>query len=205
MDLASEGTRASRRRGAELEEALLDAAWQQLLVAGYGGFTFDAVAERAHTSKPVLYRRWPTREDLLLALIRHQGKVDVFPVPNTGSLRGDMISLLTTANETRSGMMALLSAQLGTYFQATGLTPADLRREFLGGRPSTMTDIMRRAIERGEVDPARLTPRVVSLAFDLFRHEALMTFRPVPAETIRQIVDDVYLPLVRPAGAEPRG
>ncbi|WP_448062195.1 TetR/AcrR family transcriptional regulator [Cellulomonas hominis] len=76
--------RLSIRRGAELEEALLDAAWQQLLTAGYGGFTVDAVAERAHTSKPVLYRRWPTREDLLLALVRHQGEVDMFPSPTPG-------------------------------------------------------------------------------------------------------------------------
>ncbi|WP_448062193.1 TetR-like C-terminal domain-containing protein [Cellulomonas hominis] len=107
-----------------------------------------------------------------------------------------MIALLTTANESRSRMMAIFSAELGTYFQATGPTPADLRRDLLGGRPSSMTDIMRRAVERGEADPARPSPRVVSLTFDLFRREALMTFRPVPAETIREIVDDVYLPLV---------
>jgi hypothetical protein len=53
-----------------------------------------------------------------------------------------------------------------------------------------------RAIARGEVDAVRMTPRVRSLAIDLFRHEALMTLRPVPNAVIDEILDDIYLPLV---------
>jgi AcrR family transcriptional regulator len=47
----------TRRRGAELEQAILDAAWEQLIAEGYEHFTIDTVAARARTSKPVLYRR----------------------------------------------------------------------------------------------------------------------------------------------------
>ena len=57
--------KASRRRGQALEDAILDAAWDVLETGGWSGFTFGAVAERAHSSKPVLYRRWRTREELL--------------------------------------------------------------------------------------------------------------------------------------------
>ncbi|MCO6003758.1 TetR/AcrR family transcriptional regulator C-terminal ligand-binding domain-containing protein [Actinoallomurus purpureus] len=53
---------------------------------------------------------------------------------------------------------------------------------------------------RGEIDPARLTPRIAELATDLLRHELLMTLQPVPEETITEIVDDIFLPLVRPRG-----
>jgi len=62
----------TRRRGAELESAILDAAWEQLIAEGYEHFTVDTVAARARTSKPVLYRRWKTREDMLRATVRHR-------------------------------------------------------------------------------------------------------------------------------------
>jgi hypothetical protein len=54
------------------------------------------------------------------------------------------------------------------------------------------------AVERGEVDPAKLTPRVRSVALDLFRHELLMTHRAVPDDVLASIVDEIVLPLVRP-------
>ena len=59
--------------------------------------------------------------------------------------------------------------------------------------------IVARAVERGEVDPARLSPRVVGVAFDLYRHELLMTLKPVPDAVLESIVDEVFLPLVRPS------
>ena len=62
-----------RRRGSELEGALLDAAWEELQANGYAGLTYDAVAARAGTSKPALYRRWPTKADLVVATMRHAG------------------------------------------------------------------------------------------------------------------------------------
>jgi hypothetical protein len=52
------------------------------------------------------------------------------------------------------------------------------------------------AVERGEADPARLTPRIIDLPFDLFRHEMMMTLKPVPDHVLRQIVDGIFIPLV---------
>ncbi len=57
--------------------------------------------------------------------------------------------------------------------------------------------ILRRGIERGELDPDRLTPRIANVPLDLLRHELLMTLQPVPEETITEIVDEIFLPLVR--------
>jgi hypothetical protein len=48
----------TRRRGDALEHALLDAAWDELQAVGYAGLTIEAVADRAGTSRAVLYRRW---------------------------------------------------------------------------------------------------------------------------------------------------
>ncbi|MFD7947322.1 helix-turn-helix domain-containing protein, partial [Streptomyces sp. NPDC059744] len=58
-----------RRRGAELETALLDAAWDELIAMGFEELTYEAVAARAGTSRAVLYRRWPTKRELVLAAL----------------------------------------------------------------------------------------------------------------------------------------
>ena len=197
--LPSEDRKQERRRGADLEDAILDAAWEQLTAEGYGHFTIDTVAARARTSKPVLYRRWKTSDELLRAAIRHRGAVTVVPDPDTGTLRGDFLALLRRANTLRSDMAALLSGMLGSYYDQAGLSPADLRSEFLAGRTSATEHAIERAVGRGEIDPDRLTPRVASLPFDLWRHEVMMTLRPVPDHVLRQIVDDIFIPLVAPS------
>jgi AcrR family transcriptional regulator len=191
----------TRRRGPELEAAILDAAWEQLVAEGYEHFTIDAVAARARTSKPVLYRRWKTREDLLRATVRHRGAAADSPaIPDTGTLRGDLLALLNRANTTSNPMAALVSSMLGSYYNQTGPTPAELREAFLSQRDSAVEQVVNRAVERGEVDPARLTPRIIDLPFDLFRHEMMMTLKLVPDHVLRQIVDDIFIPLVTAQG-----
>jgi AcrR family transcriptional regulator len=192
--------RQGRRRGTELEQAILDAAWEQLTAEGYEHFTIDTVAARARTSKPVLYRRWKTREDLLRATVRHRGAVDPPSLPDTGTLRGDLLALLTHANTTRNPMAALVSSMLGSYYNQASPTPAELRDAFLSQRGSAVEKVVNRAVERGEIDPARLTPRIIDLPFDLFRNEMLMTLKPVPDHVLRQIVDDIFIPLVTAPG-----
>lgn len=191
------GNGQTRRRGAELEQAILDAAWEQLIAEGYEHFTIDTVAARARTSKPVLYRRWKTRDDLLRATVRHIGAASAPSIPDTGTLRGDLLALLANANSTtRNPVAALVSSMLGSYYNQTGPTPAELREAFLSQRGSAVEQVVNRAVERGEVDPARLTPRIIALPFDLFRNEMMMTLKPVPDHVLRQIVDDIFIPLV---------
>jgi AcrR family transcriptional regulator len=195
------GSTQTRRRGAELDRAILDAAWEQLVAEGYEHFTIDTVAARARTSKPVLYRRWKTRDDLLRDTVRHRGAADPPSIPDTGTLRGDLLALLSRANTTRNPMAALVSSMLGSYYNQVGPTPAELRDAFLSQRGSAVEQVVNRAVERGEIDPARLTPRIIDQTFDQFRNEMMMTLRPVPDHVLRQIVDDIFIPLVttRPA------
>jgi hypothetical protein len=74
--------------------------------------------------------------------------------------------------------------------------PAELRDAFLSQRGSAVEQVVNRAVERGEADPDRLTPRIIDLPFDLFRNEMMMTLKPVPDHVLRQIVDDIFIPLV---------
>ena len=73
----------TRRRGAELEQAILDAAWAELCEVGYTALTIEAVAKRAGTSKPVIYRRWPSRAHLVIAAWARQQPIET-TTPDTG-------------------------------------------------------------------------------------------------------------------------
>jgi AcrR family transcriptional regulator len=185
-----------RRRGPALEEALLNAAWAELAERGYDDLTFDAVAGRAGTSRAVLYRRWPNKQELVLAALAHEAAKDAVVVPDTGSLRGDVISLLQQANKIRVETVTLLLTRLGGFYRQTGSSLDDLRAFVQGGRDALMDEIIQRAIDRGEIQAEQVTERIAHLPVDLFRHELVMTLQPLSDETIEEIVDTVFLPLL---------
>jgi len=59
-----------------------------------------------------------------------------------------------------------------------------------------MAAVIQRAVERGEIDPLRLSPRITSLPVDLVRHDLIFKRESVPDETLVEIVDRIFLPLV---------
>ena len=194
MDLETTGR---RRRGQELEAAILGAAWDQLSAHGYANFTIDAVAQAAGTSRSVIYRRWPDRDALLIAGIEFGFTSDRPEIPDTGNLRDDLIAVLNAANTYRAQQLPVMSALMGTYFAQDGMTFARLRTKVMGGGSGDSMDaILQRAVERGEIDSDLLTPRVRNVVFDLFRHDLLMTLSPLTEADITAIVDEVFLPLV---------
>jgi AcrR family transcriptional regulator len=185
-----------RRRGEELAAALLEAAWDELVEVGFGKLTMESVAARARTGVAVLYRRWPRKDDLVLAAMRHYGQTRPVDIPDSGSLRDDMLALLNNVNEGRNSFTAIVSSVFAGLLADSGLAPADVRAQILADRPLWSDEIYRRARERGEIDLERLPPAVLEMPFDLLRHDLLMTLKPVPAERIASIVDDLFLPLV---------
>ncbi len=191
----------TRRRGEELESAILDAAWEQLSQSGYADFTFEAVAARAGTSRTVLYRRWPDREQLMKAAISRAGALSPVALPDTGTLRDDVVQLLRRASQARAGFAVTLSVQLTEYFRETGTSFSDLRDLLQRRGRSGMELVLDRAEARGEVNLSGLSPRVIELPWSLVRQELLMTFKPVPNSVIDEIVDDVWMPLLRACGA----
>jgi AcrR family transcriptional regulator len=202
MDLEEDAAPSRRRRGQELEDAILQAAWDQLLDGGYNGLTIDAVAERAGTSRSVLYRRWADRDALIDATVTYGLNRGRREPPDTGSLRGDLLQLLRDANAARGTIAPLLSVFMGAYYAESGKTFSDVREQAFGERSGrSMRVILDRAVARGEADPARITPRVTAVAVDLFRHDLLMTASALPDEQILAIVDEVFLPLVTPRPA----
>ncbi|HEY3478519.1 MAG TPA: TetR/AcrR family transcriptional regulator [Streptomyces sp.] len=185
-----------RRRGEELEAAILEAAWQELVDVGFAKLTMESVATRARTGVAVLYRRWPNKDDLVLAGIRHYGVRNPIETPDTGSLREDMIAVLTGATAARIGFATVVAATFAGLMADSGLTPAEVRERVMTDRGRWSRDILRRAHDRGEIDLDTIPESVLAMPFDLMRHDMLMTYQPISRERILAIVDEMFMPLV---------
>jgi len=189
-----------RRRGVRLQDAILDAAWAELVERGYPGLTLEGVAKRAGTSRPVLYRRWPSRTALATAALGRHIAQNPIVVPDLGSVRDEICLLLRRMSDrARPDVIRLvfdMQRDLADEHSNLADMRAHLRAQIV--EPDVMQTILGRAIDRGEIAAARLTPRIVSLPTDLARHEVLMTFEPLSDDAINEIVDEVFLPLVSP-------
>ncbi|MFD7668152.1 TetR/AcrR family transcriptional regulator [Streptomyces sp. NPDC059788] len=179
---------------------------EELAETGYAALTMERVAARARTSKAALYRRWTGRAELVLDACKAHGLSDM-DVPDTGALRGDVIALLRQ-------MSAKMAAPIGGILR--GLLAemtrdpefAKLIRERLHTIGPVIRAILLRAVERGETEEWVLGSRRAAVATDLLRNEFLLFGAPVADEIIREIVDDVYLPLIlapAPKPARPPG
>lgn len=190
------GSAPTRRRGAELERAILRAALDQLAEAGYAGLTMDRVARRAGTNKNAIYRRWPNRAALGLAAYRQLVQADQ-ELPDTGELRGDVLELLRRANRQWSSPAGdILRSLLGSARDDPQLL-AQLREQTADAGSATWLTVLGRAVARGEVAPEALHPRVATVAVVLLRNEYITHGTPtVPDGVLVEIVDEVYLPLV---------
>lgn len=188
---------ATRRRGAALEAAILDAAWEVLVEQGYHAFTYEAVAARAGTSRPVLYRRWATRDAMARAALTRYWRQRPLVVPDTGSLREDAITMLRGVVAGRFDLMMLVAVRLIDYFRESGTSFDDLREGFRApGEPTVFDRIVTQAVARGDLPDVPRAQRVIDLPFHLLREEMLMTMKPASDEVIEEIVDDVWLPLL---------
>jgi AcrR family transcriptional regulator len=179
----------SRRRGAVLEDALLQAAWAEVSSVGYARLTMEGVAARAGTAKSVIYRRWPNRATLVRAAMRHHLGSLSDDVPDTGDLRQDMLCVLrrlrANFEEVGPDMIHGLLSEL-----------TDIPQDVFAVTPGVVAAILQRAAERGEVRPERITPRITALPGNLVRHELVVPNGDLSDAALAGIIDEIFLPLV---------
>jgi AcrR family transcriptional regulator len=197
-------TTTGRRRGAALEQAILRATIDELLESGYEALTMDRVAKRAGTNKNAIYRRWPSRAALAVAAYRELNVADQ-PLPDTGTLRGDALELLRRANRSWTSPAGQLRRSL---FAGVAHDPEllGLIQERANDAGSAMwLTVVARAVARREVPAESLHARAATVAIVLLRNE-YVTRGPgtVPDDVLVEIVDDVYLPLLRGRGVTAR-
>jgi AcrR family transcriptional regulator len=183
------------RLDGEREAAILRAAYELLGEVGYEGLRFEAVAARAKASKATLYRHWRGRAQLAVDAVRIcHASAD--PVPDTGSLRGDLVTWFSAMAEATTGADGPLLAGLVMAMRTDPELAAELRR-LRASKAPTAAILCSRAEARGELRPG-YNPDLVDeiVPAQLFMH-SFARGGPLDAAFIDHLVDDIILPLLR--------
>ncbi|MEI5674442.1 MULTISPECIES: TetR/AcrR family transcriptional regulator [unclassified Nocardioides] len=185
----------TRRRGAVLEQAILDAAWAELGEHGWSSFTIAGVAARCGTAKNVVYRRWENRiqlaQEMLVRALRSADEV----VETSGDLRSDLLGFLR-------GLEAFYDGPFGEAVRGVLLERADRTSSLTGPEvPFPIVAIVDAALDRGELT-ARPPALVQNLGHALMTSELVHTAAPLRGPAVELLLDDVWLPalLRRPTG-----
>lgn len=171
-------------RSARVRSQVL-AATLALVAEDPNGFTIPQVAARAGVHETSIYRRWGTREALLLDAVSTHINAEI-PVPDTGSLRGDLLASL------RSGA-ALLTSPLGRQFLRAAAVAPDAttatRQAYWPGRFERAGLIFERAVARGEI----AAPVDAALASELLTaplyFRLLVSHAPIDDALLEHLVD----------------
>lgn len=182
-----------RKRDASRDDALRQAALEVLAEVGYDRLTVDAVATRACAGKATCYRRWASKAELVVDAVSH---IKARPEePDTGSLRGDLIALVshTTARDdsfrvdVQSGLVSGLvrDAQLREVFT----------EQFVAPRKAVFRSVFERAVARGEITPVPNPELLSDIVPALVFHQLILTGRPPDRDFVVTVIDEIVLPL----------
>jgi AcrR family transcriptional regulator len=183
-----------RPRSEQADEAILDATLKMLGTQGVAGTTIEGVAAAAGVGKTTIYRRWPTKTDLILAAISNI--VPAGEPPDTGTMAGDMAALAETQRRrlAGSGLSGVVPRVL-----AESMGDPELHRDFVERVVRPFRDMLRlfiqRGIDRGELRPDLEIEPLVDLLHAIPIYRILMS-RGDPAAL--EQVPGAYMPLLAP-------
>jgi AcrR family transcriptional regulator len=191
-----------RRRGVVLERAIFEATLSDLEAVGYARLTMDGVAHRARTGKTSLYLRWPGKADLVAAAVEH-AVADQSEPPDTGTIRGDLLAAVTVIAARLDGAFGEAVRGLAAETLADPERTRRARESVVGWADRRVATVFDRAVRRGEIAAASVSPWAIRLAPVLVTHEYLAHGAPIPEAALADIVDQVVLPVVGVAPPPP--
>ncbi|PTL79307.1 TetR/AcrR family transcriptional regulator [Vitiosangium sp. GDMCC 1.1324] len=188
--------RPGRPRDERLDAAILDAALAELSEAGYSGFSLEAVAARAGVSKPAIYRRWPTRQHLIIDTIARTLGSD--PAPDTGNTREDIITGISTLVSSFAGTVTgrVLPGLVSDLAEDPQLTQTFLDRTFRPRRAS-MIRALQRGMARGDIRPDIDVELILDMLAAPVYYRVLFRHLPLTPQVAVEVVD-LLLATLRP-------
>ncbi|MGO9733089.1 TetR/AcrR family transcriptional regulator C-terminal ligand-binding domain-containing protein [Mycobacterium sp.] len=179
-------TGVSHRRGEHVRQNVLAAALEELAANGFDGATVAGVAKRSGVHETTVYRRWVTRENLLVAALLERS-ADAIPAPDTGSTREDLLAMVR-------GVIAYVGSAEGTAVLRAALLPVDdayagAREAFWARRLDALSPVVTRGIERGDVRADIDARLLLEMLVAPIHGRLLLTGEPVDDDFAQQLVD----------------
>lgn len=187
-----------RPRDPTRDAAILHAALEGLIEHGYDRLSMDEIAARAHAGKGALYRRWPSKAELVVdAIVAWRLARSPVDIPDTGSLRGDFdaaLGAMPDMDESDDAMFGVLLGLLTAASRDSELTAA-LDANLLEVPRSAIRDVLERAVRRGEIEPGRDFSLIADMVIGL-NLLRIVAGQPIDREFFRRVLDDLVLPAV---------
>jgi len=174
------------------EAQLLAVTLQLLQEHGYDRLTVDAVATAARASKSTVYRRWPSKAELVLAAFI-EGVRQVAVAPNTGTLRGDLLQLGEMCCQEGRQHASTIRAVLVETSRHPALKEA-MQHQFLDQRKALIQHVLQQAVDRGEIVQEAISDELWDLLPGYLIFRSITSGRPPTRRTVQVLVDDVILP-----------
>jgi AcrR family transcriptional regulator len=190
--------RPGRRRDPARDPAILTAALDVLAETGYDGMTIDMVAARARAGKATLYRRWASKAELVIDAVSCMKKsaVDLDHLPDTGSLRGDLIAMIRApAIEDGERKLQVMAGLISMLSRDPGLAEA-VNAALIEPRAAASRVLMRRAAGRGEIRPDCDIETLSLIMPSMAAYRVLVLRKPVDRDFLVTLIDGVLLPAV---------
>ena len=174
------------------EAELLEVTLRLLQQEGYDGLTVDAVAATARASKATVYRRWPTKAELVLAAFI-EGVRQVAVAPETGTLRGDLLQMGEVICEHARTHASTMRAVLVEVSRNPALNDV-MQHQFLDQKKALFEQSWGQAVERGEINAAAITEDLWDLMPGYLIFRSIWSGRGPTRRTVEALVDDVMIP-----------
>jgi AcrR family transcriptional regulator len=181
------------------ESELLAVTLQLLQEHGYDRLTVDGVAAKARASKATVYRRWPSKAELVLAAFV-EGIRQIAVPPDTGTLRGDLLRLGELVCQEARQHASTIRAVLVEVSRNPALNEV-MQHQFIEQRKALIRHVLQQAANRGEIDEAAISDELWDLLPGYLIFRTIIPSRPPTRQTVQALVDDVIIPsLTRPIG-----
>jgi AcrR family transcriptional regulator len=195
-------SRGGRPRDPSRDGVIRAAILRLLADVGYSAMTMDAVAAEAGVGKATIYRRWRTKQDLVVDTISDLNREIAVP-EDTGSIEGDLRAVMRLVGRTiESPAGAAIRSLLPAMHHQPALVDA-FRHGPLAVWRNAYAEIWARATARGEVRPGLARSVTAEATSALIVQRWLLTGEPIDDAYIDQVLQDVVMPLVR--NASPTG
>ncbi|MDX3527037.1 TetR/AcrR family transcriptional regulator [Streptomyces sp. ID05-39B] len=188
---------ASRRRGENLERAIYSAVIAQLEAVGYARLTMDRVAADARTGKAALYRRWPSKAELVVDTLDYALPAPE-DAPDEGNVRDDLVEHMRQKAEVLNSPVGRAMQSLLAEIDRDGPMVRLVQERVFQPRQNVFQLILERGVRRGEIRSGRLSPLVAELGPAMLVQRFLGDSSPVPDDYLVAVVDELIMPIVRP-------
>jgi AcrR family transcriptional regulator len=200
--------RLGRRRDHTRDPEILAAAIDVLAETGFDGMTIDMVAARAKAGKATLYRRWPSKAELVLDAVACMKATEVAPgaLPDTGTLRGDLLASIKPRTIEEAAKKLQVMAGLVSMLSQTPELADAANAAIVEPRAALNRLLLQRAVDRGEISPDCDIDTLAILMPAMASFRTIVQRKPMDREFLVSLIDGVILPAagIGPAHASHR-